>query len=121
LETHHPVDLLSERSAEALAKWLQAHPGVKIISRDRSNEYAKGASNGATDAQQVVDLFNLVKYLREAMELFLEQNRHCLRAAGEVKLQPHPSTIQDTTSAIETKRDSLPPKDYAPTKMDEKR
>ena len=40
LETRRTVDLLSERSAEALANWLQTHPGVKIISRDRSNEYA---------------------------------------------------------------------------------
>ena len=108
LETHHPVDLLSERSADALAKWLQAHPGVKIISRDRSNEYAKGASNGAPDAQQVADQFHLVKNLREALELFLEQNRHCLQAAGEVKSQHQPPTVQDTAPSVETKLNSCP-------------
>jgi len=66
-----------------LAKWLQAHPGVEIISRDRSNEYAKGAMVGAPNAHQVADRWHLIKNLREALELFLEQNRHCLRAAGE--------------------------------------
>ena len=72
LETRRTVDLLDERSAEALAEWLQTHPGVKIISRDRSNEYAKGAAKGAPDAIQVADRFHLVKNLREALELFLE-------------------------------------------------
>ncbi len=65
LETRHIVDLLSERSADALANWLQTHPGVKIISRDRSNEYAKGAAKGAPETIQVADRFHLVKNLRQ--------------------------------------------------------
>jgi hypothetical protein len=41
LETHRPVDLLAERTAEALIDWLKHHPGVEVISRDRSTEYAR--------------------------------------------------------------------------------
>src|SRR6266567_767931 len=55
LEQHHPVDLLADRTAETFAKWLREHPGVKIISRDRSTEYARGESCGAPQAQQVAD------------------------------------------------------------------
>ena len=44
LETHQPVDLLPDRSAESFAKWLREHPGVEIISRDRGVEYIKGAT-----------------------------------------------------------------------------
>ncbi len=44
LEQHRPVDLLSDRFADTLARWLQAHPGVEIISRDCANDYAEGAS-----------------------------------------------------------------------------
>src|SRR6266487_6267784 len=34
LEKRIPVDLLPDREAETLKKWLIAHPGVEIISRD---------------------------------------------------------------------------------------
>ena len=36
LETHQPIALLPDRESETLTKWLKEHPGVKIISRDRS-------------------------------------------------------------------------------------
>ena len=32
-ETHRPVDLLRERTAETVALWLEQHPGVEIITR----------------------------------------------------------------------------------------
>ncbi len=71
LETHQPVDLLEDRSAETFAQWLRQHPGVEIISRDRSKDYLRGATEGAPQAQQVIDRWHLVKNLREAIERFL--------------------------------------------------
>ncbi len=42
LRTHRPVDLLPERTADALSLWLRNHPGALMMSRDRSTEFARG-------------------------------------------------------------------------------
>ena len=62
------VDLLPERSAEFLAAWLRAHPGVKVISRDRGGIYAQGAKEGAPQAVQVADRFHLMQNLGDCLE-----------------------------------------------------
>ncbi len=67
-QQHRPVDLLPDRTAATFANWLRAHPGVKWISRDRSGEYARGASEGAPGAQQVMDRWHVIKNWREALE-----------------------------------------------------
>jgi transposase len=71
LETHRPVDLLADRSADTFSWWLKRHPGVEVISRDRSTEYLRGATEGAPNAQQVIDRWHLLKNLREALERLL--------------------------------------------------
>jgi transposase len=72
LETHRPIDLFAERTAEGLFDWLKRHPGVEVISRDRSTEYARGASEGAPKAKQVADRWHILKNLREAAERALK-------------------------------------------------
>ena len=81
LEQHRPIDLLTDRSADTLAHWLEAHPGVEIISRDRANEYAEGASRGAPDAIQVADRFHLLQNVREMLQRLLARHQAALRAA----------------------------------------
>src|SRR5918911_4145787 len=36
LERHEPIDVLLGREAEPLVSWLQAHPGVEVLVRDRA-------------------------------------------------------------------------------------
>lgn len=66
LENRKIVDILYDREAATLEKWLKAHPGVTVISRDRYGKYIQGASNGAPDAIQVADRWHLLKNLSEA-------------------------------------------------------
>lgn len=94
LETHRPVDLLPERSTETLATWLQTHPGVEIISRDRGVEYSQGATQGAPAATQVADRWHLLKNLREAVEWLLLDKPACLRAAAQP--QPEPLAVSES-------------------------
>jgi len=77
------VDLLPGRTAESFAKWLEEHPGVEVISRDRGVEYIKGATEGAPDADQVADRWHLLKNLRDTMKRLLESKRACLKVAAD--------------------------------------
>jgi transposase len=68
LERRQPVALLPDRTAETVAQWLRAHPGVQVIARDRSAAYADGARQGAPAATQVADRFHVFQNLREALD-----------------------------------------------------
>ncbi len=87
LEAHQPVALLSDREAETLAEWLKAHPGIKIISRDRSSAYEKGASLGAPEAIQVADRFHLLQNLAEALGKVFSDQSLDLKAVEEAFTQ----------------------------------
>lgn len=82
LEQHTPVDLLPESTDTAVATWLQAHPGVAIISRDRGDVYAKGATVGAPDALQVADRWHLLKNIGDAFQKLLARHGAALRQAA---------------------------------------
>jgi transposase len=76
LEWHRVIDLLPDREAATLAAWLRAHPGVEVVSRDRSPTYASGITEGAPGVVQVADRFHLLMNVREALEkVVMRQNR----------------------------------------------
>ena len=74
LETSDVIDLLPDRDAATVSTWLKAHPGVELISRDRSSAYSQAASEGAPNAQQVADRWHLLKNVREAIERLFERH-----------------------------------------------
>jgi transposase len=73
LDLHCVVDLLPDRAAESFSEWLQQHPEIVTISRDRCGLYAEGAALGAPQSQQVADRFHLMVNLSATMERVLEE------------------------------------------------
>jgi len=86
LERRKIIDVLADRESATVETWLQAHPEVEIVSRDRGKEFAKAATLGAPQARQVVDRFHLVKNLGEVLQQILG---HC---RAEIRLGEAPSS-----------------------------
>ena len=73
LERRCPIDLLPDREAETFGAWLKAHPGIEIITRDRSKTYACAITEGAPSAVQVADRWHLINNLRVTLEKLLKR------------------------------------------------
>ncbi len=99
LERRQPIALLPERTAVPVAQWLQAHPGVEIIARDRSSAYAEGARQGAPQAIQVADRFHVFQNLRETLDqVFLTHGKvlDAVHALG----RPQPVPLSEEALAV---------------------
>ena len=82
LERQVPVDLLPDREAETFKKWLLAHPGVQIISRDRGGAFAEGARQGAAQAKPLADRWHLLANLSETMKGFFREPSSSAQVPG---------------------------------------
>jgi transposase len=57
LATHTIIDLLPDRETETAQSWMEAHPEIDLVSRDRGGDYAAAARKGAPQARQVADRY----------------------------------------------------------------
>ncbi len=92
LERQHLVDLLPDREKATVTAWLKAHPGVKLISRDRGGSYAEAAREGAPRATQIADRFHLSQNLGETLERVLRREYPAIEQifAGAPQETPSP-------------------------------
>ncbi len=86
LERGIPLDLLPDRSVETVSAWLQSHPSIEIISRDRASEYATAARKSAPQAVQVADRWHLAKNLAESVSTLLTRCRAEIRRAFRIQI-----------------------------------
>ena len=78
LERRALVDVLPNKSADTFARWLDEHPGVEVVSRDRGGEYAQAARRAAPHAVQVADRFHLLKNLKDVVSRVFSQHAEIL-------------------------------------------
>jgi transposase len=105
LETGKPLDLVPDRTAEAVLPWLKRHPEIEVISRDRASAYADAASKALPHATQVADRFHLCKNLREHLQQLFDRKRTCLPIVSETPLKDGSA---NGTGSIDPS-DDLPP------------
>lgn len=81
LEQGTILDLLPDRDSATLQAWLEAHPGIEIVSRDRANAFCDALRKGAPQAVQVADRFHLLVNAGDALERVVVRHHHDLRVA----------------------------------------
>ncbi len=109
LEEHRLIELLPDREAETLSRWLQANPGTEVISRDRSERYAVGGRQGASEAVHVADRWHLLSNWREATERVFDRHRGQIKQVTLPKLESEdkPAAAVLPAKTVNRRRKSL--------------
>jgi len=101
LERRKIIDVLADRESATVEAWLQEHPEVELVVRDRGKDFTKAATMGAPQAQQVVDRFHMVRNLSEVLQEILGHCRAEIRQ-GEAPLPQVAKAAAEPTRPLPT-------------------
>ena len=105
LDRHQPIDILPDREGKTLEDWLRDHPGIELVTRDRSSVYANAITTACPTAVQVADRWHLLANLSDVVERFLDTQREAINQSvlATMPLTGKPPSAQPLTE------EQLPP------------
>jgi transposase len=106
LERHLPIDVLEGKEAAPLTDWLEDHPAISVLARDRAEAYAQAGRIGAPDAIQVADRFHLVKNVNDALKELLRSHRWKIPENESVDEANDPEPSSEVEDLIEHEQPS---------------
>jgi DNA-binding NarL/FixJ family response regulator len=102
LERRQTIALLPDDREATIAAWLQQHPSVRVVCRDRSRVYANAITAGAPQARQIVDRWHLGKNVGEVIQRVAERHGAAgwrQPAAPPLETEPAPAAEVATYAA----------------------
>ena len=74
LESHRLLALLEGRDGQPFKEWLEKHPKIRVVARDRASAYATAIHEALPQCVQVADRFHLLQNLIERLsEIFRDE------------------------------------------------
>src|SRR5207249_5443582 len=107
LETGKPLDLLPDRTAEAVLPWLESHQEIDVVSRDRASAYADAVRRALPHVTQVADRYHLVQNLREHVQRFLDRKRTWLPELEDIPLKEASTSSPGSGASLNNDTDTL--------------
>jgi transposase len=78
-ELGKPIDLLPSSAGNDVKEWLEKHPSIEVVTRDRSGEYRDAITQALPDATQIADRWHLLKNMGETIERHISKRYKSLR------------------------------------------
>lgn len=73
LENGTFLTLLSDRECDSFRNWLDLHPNISVVSRDRSSDYSAAIASTQRDIIEVADRFHLIKNLSDKISKLINE------------------------------------------------
>lgn len=74
MQTGDVIDLLGDRETACFECWINKHPQITLVSRDRSTDYSSAIANTGREIIEIVDRFHLVKNMTDCITKVISEN-----------------------------------------------